>query len=410
MTWQIVALGEVAELLIGFAFKSTGFLDASSDGIKLVRGDNVQQGTIRWGEKAKKWPAEDFDDLSRFQLRLGDVILAMDRPIVGGGLKLAWIKDDDLPCLLVQRVCCVRGKEGIGDTLYLRYLLSEARFSAHIDRITTGANIPHISGKDIAAYSFRLPPIDEQRQIAKTIAAYDDLIENNQRRIHLLEEAARRLYREWIVPLRFPGHERVQVVEGVPQGWGRRTLGDVCDAAGGATPTTARADFWDGDITWLTPTDVTRNKCLFLADSARKITSAGLESCSSQLMPAGTIFMTSRASIGYFAILDHAACTNQGFISVVPTAMHSREFLLFHLMSRVEEFISRSTGSTFLELSKKTFRNMECVWPSNEVLERYSRQVGPMLKQIEVLKKQLDAAKAARDALLPRLMSGALAV
>ena len=120
--------------------------------------------------------------------------------------------------------------------------------------------------------------------------------------------------------------------------------------------------------------------------------------------------MTSRASIGYFALLDHAACTNQGFISVVPKVAHSREFLLFNLMSRVDEFISRSTGSTFLELSKKTFRAMECVWPSQEVLAHYSRQVGPVLKQVEVLKKQLDATREARDALLLRLMSGVLEV
>ena len=159
MSSRPVALGEVADLLIGVAFKSAGFLDADGEGIKLLRGDNVQQGAIRWDDKTKRWPIGDFDELSRYQLQLGDVILAMDRPIVGGGLKLAWVRRDDLPSLLVQRVCCMRGRPELADTLYLRYVLSAPQFSAHIDRITTGANIPHISGRDIASYSFSLPPL-----------------------------------------------------------------------------------------------------------------------------------------------------------------------------------------------------------------------------------------------------------
>ena len=91
MSGKNVSLGQVSELLIGFAFKSTGFLDDGADGIRLVRGDNVQQGNIRWGDKAKKWALGDSELLSRYQLRLGDVLLAMDRPVVGGGLKLAWV-------------------------------------------------------------------------------------------------------------------------------------------------------------------------------------------------------------------------------------------------------------------------------------------------------------------------------
>lgn len=199
MTWRTVRLGEVADLLVGFAFKSTGFLDAHSDGIRLVRGDNVQQGVIRWGDKAKRWPREDLETLTRYELRLGDIILAMDRPIVGGGLKLASITEDDLPSFLVQRVCRVRGKADLANTLYLRYVLAHPDFSGHIDRITTGSNIPHVSARDIAAYFFSLPPLDEQVRLATVISAYDDLINNSQRRIKLLEEAARRLYREWFV-------------------------------------------------------------------------------------------------------------------------------------------------------------------------------------------------------------------
>ncbi|MCU0957378.1 MAG: restriction endonuclease subunit S, partial [Hydrogenophaga sp.] len=219
MTAERVRLGEAAELLVGFAFKSAQFLQPDESGIKLVRGDNVQQGYLRWGNKAMKWNADAFDDLARYQLQLDDVVLAMDRPIVGGGLKLAWVKESDLPSLLVQRVTRIRGLPGVADTTYLRYALSAPDFVAHIDRVTTGANIPHISGKDIAAFELRLPPLDQQLDVVEKLTAYDDLIENNRRRIALLEESARLLYREWFVHLRFPGHESSGLQDGLPTGW-----------------------------------------------------------------------------------------------------------------------------------------------------------------------------------------------
>jgi type I restriction enzyme S subunit len=387
MTWQNVTLDEVAELLIGFAFKSTGFLDAGSDGIKLVRGDNVQQGAIRWGEKAKKWPAEDFDDLTRYQLRLGDVILAMDRPIVGGGLKLAWIKDDDLPCLLVQRVCCVRGKEDIGDTLFLRYVLSAPRFSAHIDRITTGANIPHISGKDIAAYSFRLPPIDEQRRIGKTIAAYDDLIENNQRRIQLLEEAARRLYREWFVALRFPEHERVQVVEGVPQGWKQATLGDALQLQRGFDlPSGARKE---GAVPIIASTGVTG-----FHDEAR-VCGPGVVTGRS-----GTLGSVHFVHEDFWPL--NTSLWVKEFRGVTPLVAY---FMLQEL--GLSQF---NSGASVPTLDRKVVHPMPAIIPPTQVQAEFEAVAAPMFSQVRTLTQAANKARQARDALLPRLISGALAV
>ena len=143
-------LADISDILVGFAFKSSGFLPPNSDGIALLRGDNIQQGHIRWGEKTRKWPTSDYTSLERYHLALDDVVLAMDRPIVGNGLKMAWIQKHDIPSLLVQRVCRIRGKSNIALTNYIRYAISDKEFSDHIQKITTGANIPHISAKDIA--------------------------------------------------------------------------------------------------------------------------------------------------------------------------------------------------------------------------------------------------------------------
>lgn len=403
-------LGEAVDMLVGCAFKSSGFLGSGADGVNLLRGDNVQQGFIRWGEKTRRWPKVDYHELSRYQLHKDDLVIAMDRPIVGDGLKMAWVQEKDLPALLVQRVCRLRGKSGVADTNFIRYVLAAPAFSAHVHRITTGANIPHISGKDIAAYEFHLPEPETQRQIARVLLSYDALITTNQRRIALLEDAARRLYREWFVHLRFPGHEGTKMVDGVPEGWEHLTLSDVCEAIGGGTPATSRPEFWGGDVVWVTPTDVTRNDCLVLLDSDKKITEDGLNRSSATLVPPDTILMTSRASIGFFALIDVPACTNQGFISVAPRNEGSRMYLLQNLMSRVEEMIGLATGSTFKELSKKSFRALPILWPTEQLLARFETQARPLLEQVRLIKKQNRALKQARDALLPRLMSGQLDV
>jgi type I restriction enzyme S subunit len=242
------------------------------------------------------------------------------------------------------------------------------------------------------------------------LGTYDDLIATNQRRIALLEDAARRLYREWFVHLRFPGYESVPVKDGVPEGWLSQTLGDVCDAVGGGTPSTTRPEYWGGDVTWVTPTDVTRNDCLVLLDSEKKITEAGLANSSAKLVPPETILMTSRASIGFFALMDKPACTNQGFISVLPKQMNARSFLLFNLLGRVEEMIGLATGATFKELSKKTFRALPVLWPTDAILESFEVKAYPLIQQVRLIKKQNQQLAQARDLLLPKLMSGQLDV
>src|SRR5690554_4650030 len=219
-TWREVQLGDHVDLLTGYPFKGKQFTQDDND-IRLLRGDNVAQGFLRWNE-AKRWSREEYEAYSSCHLQKGDVILAMDRPWISAGLKYAWIKDSDLPCLLVQRVARLRGTDGLL-TDYLRYVIGSHDFTNHVLSITTGVNVPHISGRDIKAFRFKLPPEPVQERAVSILSAYDDLIENNTRRIEILEEMARRLYEEWFVHFRFPGHEEVSFKESelgeIPEGW-----------------------------------------------------------------------------------------------------------------------------------------------------------------------------------------------
>ncbi len=255
-----------------------------------------------------------------------------------------------------------------------------------------------------------LPPLRSQRRIASILSPYDDLIENNRRRIQLLERAARLIYKEWFIHLRFPGHEDVKIIDGVPEGWEKKKIAEVCKTIGGGTPSTKVAQYWGGDITWVIPSDVTKNNCLALLDSERKITETGLRKSSAQLVPANTILMTSRASVGFFALVDVEACTNQGFINIIPHAEEMRMYMLFNLMSRVAEIRNNAKGTTYPEISKGRFRQMDIILPTESLISEFGRLAGDFIRQVRCLKREMAKLTQARDLLLPRLMNGEVAV
>lgn len=164
--WKHTTLGAEIDLLAGFAFKSGHYTNSSED-VRLLRGDNIIQGCLRWDD-VKRWPSNDAAIYERYQLRKGDIVLAMDRPWVKAGLKHATICESDLPCLLVQRTARLRGGANL-DNRFLMYLLGSAAFTRHILGIQTGIGVPHISSQQIKDFEFARPPLSEQRRMAENL-------------------------------------------------------------------------------------------------------------------------------------------------------------------------------------------------------------------------------------------------
>ncbi len=168
-------LADEIDLVAGYAFPSKGYTDAA-DGIRLLRGDNIMQGYLRWDD-AKGWPADDVEPYARFVLKEGDVVLAMDRPWVKAGLKRAQIGPDDLPCLQLQRTARLRPRRSMSvDFLY--HLTGSKSFSRHLLSVQTGLGVPHISGKQIESFRFMLPSPNEQKTITSKL---DDLQQRTER-------------------------------------------------------------------------------------------------------------------------------------------------------------------------------------------------------------------------------------
>lgn len=293
------------------------------------------------------------------------------------------------------------------DPRFVAYLLEHALKNYKTEK----AAVPGVDRNVLHLLKVRSPDKRTQEKIVSVLSPYDDLIDTNLKRIELLEESARLLYREWFVHLRFPAHEHLEIFDGLPQGWKQETLGNVCDTIGGGTPSTGNYLFWnDGDIPWYTPTDVTRNPCLALIDSAAKITEAGQRGSAARMLPPGTVLMTSRASVGFFGIIETPSCTNQGFINILPHDASTRMYILHNLMHRVEEIRMHAGGSTYKEISKGKFKSLEIVMPDLPLLRHFEDQASNLHDQVRILYKMNKKLAEARDLLLPRLMNGEVAV
>lgn len=192
---EFVRLAEHVDLLTGFPFKSAEFTADSSD-VLLLRGDNVAQRRIRW-DGAQRWPAAKSADFAAYRVRRGDVIVAMDRPWIAAGLKVAEVRNDSEGALLVQRVARLRAKDTV-DQGFLKWLLYSDEFTKYLRGVETGTAIPHISARQILDYKFALPALDEQRRIASALGRLDDLVETNRQLAADLRDVGAQIYRKAI--------------------------------------------------------------------------------------------------------------------------------------------------------------------------------------------------------------------
>lgn len=416
--WINARLGDHVDLLCGFAFKSKDFTDNRND-IPLVKGSNVHQGYIDWAD-SKYWPRTDSNEYHRYFLKPNDVVLAMDRPWIEAGLKFSWIRPHHPQALLVQRVARMRGIKGL-DSSYLRFIIGSHFFTDYIKPIVTGINVPHISADQIKGFHFALPSISAQRKIAGVLSAYDDLIENNTRRIAILEEMAQAIYREWFVNFRFPGHDKVKLIDSplgkIPEGWKVVTLNDITTKIGsGATPRGGKEAYHTCGISLIRSLNIYDNQfehkdlafiddeqaaqldnvTIVKRDILLNITGASVARCCmvpSYLLPARV-----NQHVAIIRI-DPERADPFFVVNTINSERHKRQILAL-----------AQGGATREALTKGTISNYEIVLPSRDIITRYGTIVADLFDQREVLSKKNNNLRTTRDLLLPKLISGQLDV
>lgn len=373
----------------------------------LNTGNVTKEGLIF--EENQFITKEKDEALRKGKLKRGDIVYTTRGTVGNAGYYNSNVPYENVR--INSGMVILRANVEIVDARFLYQILKSEYYRPYFKQYCTGSAQPQLPIKNFSQIYLNVPDIKTQHRIADIVSAYDDLIKNNQRQIKLLEEAAQRLYKEWFVDLRFPGHENTKTVDGVPEGWRVASIADICDTVGGGTPSTKIQSYYEkGDILWVTPTDITRNFSLALLDTEKKITPEGLKNSSANMLPAETILMTSRASVGFFGMCKYEVCTNQGFISCIPKRENLQMYLLFNLKSRVEEIRQKAGGSTYLEISKTVFRELKIILPKGEVLAEYQKNVHDIFDEIYCRTEMIKSLVDMRNRLLPKLMSGEVEV
>ena len=404
---RTVKLGDICSKIGSGATPKGGKNVYTEAGTALIRSQNIYNLDFAW-EGLARISDDAALKLANVTLKQEDVLLNITGDSVA---RVCVVPKEVLPARVNQHVAIIRPNPEILDPKYLAlYLASPYMQSYMLNRAAgKGASRNAITRDMITSFEVPAPSLDMQRRIISRLSTYDSLIENNRKQIKLLEEAAQRLYKEWFIDLRFPGHEDAEInpETGLPEGWTLQTFDDVCESIGGGTPSTSVSSYWEnGTIPWVTPSDVTNNAGLYLPKSEKCITQEGLNNSSARLLPKQAILMTSRASIGYIAICDMPVSTNQGFISCIPRHDHLKWWLVHELHNRAPEFKLLAKGSTFLELSRSTFRKMKVILPSRQVLELFSSTIEIIFDAEMAIRREIDFLIEARDRLLPKLMEG----
>ena len=300
-----------------------------------------------------------------------------------------------------------------------------------INGMDSGSAIPSTNREDFYSLPVTVPPLPEQRAIAHILGTLDDKIELNRRMNETLEAMARALFKSWFVdfdPVRakmegrdpglpqhladlFPARLVPSELDPIPEGWEVSEIGEEVNAVGGATPSTKEPAYWNGGQQhWATPKDLSKLLSPVLLETDRKITEAGVKKISSGLLPIGTVLLSSRAPIGYLAIAEVPTAVNQGFIAMVCEKRLPNLYVLFWCYENLDHIKDIAGGSTFAEISKKAFRPVPVVVPSEEVLAVYEDKVRLLYDRIVANTKESVLLVSLRDTLLPKLISGELAV
>jgi type I restriction enzyme, S subunit len=295
----------------------------------------------------------------------------------------------------------VKPRSGINHD-YAYYFLKQEKLFAFIEKLSqrssgqTGVDL-----KELRAYPLPLPPTKaEQEAIAGALSDADGLIESLEQLI-----AKKRHLKHGAMQELLTGKKRLPGFNGE---WEVKRLEELAEIRSGGTPSSAQPQFWDGDVLWCTPTDITAlNGHKRLSDTSRKITSLGLKNSSAELIPANSVVMTSRATIGECAINMVPVSTNQGFKNFIPFEPVDVEFLYYLLLTQRQKFIALCGGSTFLEIGKTQLAASEVCSPATKAEQTAIAAIlSDMDAEIAALEEKLAKARRIKQGMMQELLTG----
>lgn len=378
MNWEMHPVNELCEFAVDCVNKTAPTVDYETD-FKMIRTTNVKNGFIDLKdvryvteEVFQKWTR-------RSRPQYGDVVLTREAPVGEVGR----FTSNDERVFLGQRIFHYRPNPHKLNWNFLAYVLQSPQVQGRFRGMGFGATVDHVRVGDAEALQIPCPPLEVQRRIGDTLSAYDDLIENNRRRIQLLEQAARLFYKEWFVHLRFPGHEHTKIKDGVPEGWEKKALGTIAPLKYG------KALKNDNRLPGPFPV----------------YGSSGIVGTHTKPLVSGpTVIVGRKGNVGS-VYWSAEACHPIDTVYYVDSALCS-----FHLYYSLQHMNFISTDVAVPGLNRDFAHSRLVLVPAPKIHRVFEETVAPLHQQIEVLNRQVFALEKARDLLLPRLMNGEVAV
>ena len=367
--WEQRKLEEEVNFYSGLTYSPDDVMDGK--GTFVLRSSNVKNGEIARADDV----FVNTQIVNSNNVKRGDIIVVVrngSRALIG---KHAQIKEEMTDTVIGAFMTGIRADQAE----FINALLDTPAFDIEVKR-NLGATINQITGYMFSKMEFLFPKDkEEQKRIGDCFTKLDNLITLHQRKC----EETKKL-KKYMLQKMFPqnGMKTPEIrFEGFTDAWEQRKLGDIADIVGGGTPSTSKEAYWDGEIDWYTPAEITNQ--IYLDSSERKITKEGFNNSSAKMLPIGTVVFTSRAGIGKMAILRKESCTNQGFQSIVP---HEKELDSYFIFSRSKELKRYAetvgAGSTFVEVSGKQMAAMELMMPP--IIEE-QRQIGEYFEKVDHL-------------------------
>jgi len=318
---------------------------------------------------------------------------------------------------------------------YATYYFRSPKFRTAVTAMSSPSTRASLNNEMLSKLAIVVPEKSIQIAIGNILKSLDDKIELNRKMNETLEEMARAIFKSWFVdfdpvyakargekPAGIPDEiadlfpcefvHSDQLNKSIPKGWEVKPLGEVFESFGGGTPSTKEPEYWvNGIYYWVTPKDLSNLNVPIIFTTDRKLTEKGLNKVSSGLLPQGTVLLSSRAPIGYIAISEIPIAINQGFIAIKENEFFSKYFIYFWCKENKELIIANANGSTFLEISKKNFRNINSVFPVDEkIISAFTSIVEPIFQLIQKNIIEKNTLTELRDSLLPKLISGEIEV
>ncbi|MCB0197140.1 MAG: restriction endonuclease subunit S [Anaerolineae bacterium] len=373
-----------------------GISNLANGRIDLSKTEHLsEKDFIEWTRRVTPKPN---DLVFSYETRLGEAAL------IPNGLR----------CCLGRRMGLLRFDTTKVDPKFMLYAYLGPEFQQTIRTNTIhGSTVDRIPLKELPEFLISIPPLPTQRRIANILSALDDKIELNRQTNATLEAIAQAIFKEWFVDFNFPGAtgEMEESELGlIPVGWRVGNILEIAYLLSGGTPSTRIAEYWDGDIPWVSAKDVSNSKQTYILDTERKISLLGINNSSTKILRELTTIVTARGTVGNYSIIARPMAMNQTNYGLKAKVSGTDYFIFYSLGNLVAQLQKAAYGTIFDTVTTRTFEQSKIVIPSSFLIRNFDKQIAPMMKAILNNLEQSVTLSKIRDRILPKLMRGEIEV